>query len=155
LCSDDDIGINIMHNAQTAQYIVDENYETKLKKSNDKLKIKRIALELPPLTPEQDSVLANNLSFGCYRVVKFLFREQGKRTDVINRHCGVANVSDTVKGTEKAQTTALAKIGLTITCQITPAKNRFGSKGIIGVWWITISNQQKWFEAEQRISEAA
>jgi hypothetical protein len=144
-----------MINTQPAQYLVDEGYEAKLKKSDDELKIKRIALALPALTPEQDSVLASHLSFGCYRVAKFLFSKQGERTDTINQQCGVANVSDTVKGTEKAQTAALDRIGLTITCELIPAKNRYGSKSVIGTWWITISNQQKWFEAEQRISEAA
>jgi hypothetical protein len=155
LCSDDDIGINIMKNSQSAPYILDENYETRLKTSNDKLKIKRVALALPALTPEQESVLANNLSFGCFRVAKLLFRNQGVRTDIINQQCGVANVSDTVKGTEKAQTARLDRIGLTIHCELVPAKNRYGSKSVIGCWWVTISNQQKWFEAEQRISEAA
>jgi hypothetical protein len=137
-----------MINTQSAPHIVDDNYETKLKKSNQALKIKRVALALPALTPEQDSVLANNLSFGSYRVAKFLFSNQGQRTDAINQQCGVANVSDITKGTKKSQTMALARIGLTITCETVLAKNRYGSKGTIGTWWLEIANEQKWLEAE-------
>ena len=144
-----------MINTQAAPYIVDTDYEARLKKSNDELKIKRVTLALPALTPEQETALANNLSFGCYRVARFLFRKQGERTDTINQQCGVANVSDTVKGTEKAQTVALDRIGLAIDCEMVPAKNRYGSKGVIGTWWLTVTDQQKWQEAEQRISEAA
>jgi hypothetical protein len=144
-----------MKNPQTAPYLVDDQYEAKLKKVNDELTEKRIALTLPDLSPEQDNVLANNLSFSCYRVARFLFSKQGERTDVISPSCAVSNVSDTVIGFEKAQTAALDRIGLAIHCELVPARNRYGSKSVIGSWWITISNQQKWFEAEQRISEAA
>jgi hypothetical protein len=144
-----------LKNPQTAPYLVDEQYEAKLKKVNDELAAKRIALTLPDRSQEQDNVLANNLSFSCYRVARFLFSHQGERTDTISQRCAVGNLSDVVIGFEKSQTAALARIGLTITCQIIPAKNRFGSKGVIGVWWLTITDQQKWLEAEQRISEAA
>jgi hypothetical protein len=144
-----------MKNTQKTPFIVDEEYEVKLKKVNDELAAKRIALALPAITEEQDSALANNLSFGCYRIAKFLFRKQGERTDTINRQCGVANVSDTVKGTDKAQTAALDRIGLTITCVTVPAKNRYGSKGVIGTLWLTVTDQQKWKDAELKVQLVA
>jgi hypothetical protein len=144
-----------MKNPQTAPYLVDEQYEAKLKKVNDELAAKRIALTLPNLNPEQDNVLANNLSFSCYRVARFLFSHQGERTDTIGQRCAVGNLSDVVIGFEKSQTAALAKIGLTITCQIISAKNRFGSKGVIGMWWLTVTDQQKWQDAELKVQLVA
>jgi hypothetical protein len=152
---DGHIRVKIMKNTQKKPFIVDKEYEVKLKKVNDKLAAKRIDLALPKLTQEQDSVLANNLSFGCYRIAKFLFSNQGERTDIINRQCAVANVSDTVKGTDRSQTAALDRIGLAIDCELIRAKNRYGSKSVIGTLWLTVTDQKKWQEAEQRISEAA
>jgi hypothetical protein len=144
-----------MKNPQTAPYLVDEQYEAKLKKVNDELTEKRIALTLPDLSPGQDNVLANNLSFSCYRVARFLFSKQGERTDVISPSCAVSNVSDTVIGFDKAQTAALDRIGLTIHCELIPAKNRYGSKCVIGSWWLTVTDQQKWQEAELKAQQAA
>jgi hypothetical protein len=144
-----------MKNPQTAPYLVDEQYEAKLKKVNDELAAKRIDLALPKLTQEQDNVLANNLSFSSYRVAKFIFNNQGERTDRISPTCAVANVSDTVIGFGKSQTVALDSIGLRITCQVIPTKNRYGSKGVIGVWWMTVADAQKWKNAELKIQQAA
>jgi hypothetical protein len=144
-----------MKNPQTAPYLVDEQYEAKLKKINDEIAAKRIDLALPKLTQEQDNVLANNLSFSCYRVAKFTFKNQGERTDRISPTCAVANVSDTVIGFRKSQTVALESIGLRITCQIIAAKNRYGSKGVTGIWWLTVANAQKWKSAELKIQQAA
>jgi hypothetical protein len=133
-----------MTDLQKAPFLADEKYNTKLKKINGELAAKRIDFALPKLTQEQDSVLANNLSFSCYRVAKFIFNNQGERTDTVSPICAVANVSDTVIGFEKSQTAALDSIGLRITCQIIPAKNRYGSKGVIGTWWLEVADAQKW-----------
>jgi hypothetical protein len=144
-----------MTDLQKAPLLVDEKYNTKLKKVNDQLVAKRIDLALPKLTQKQDEVLANNLAFSCYRVAKFIYNNQGERTDNISQRCAVGNLSDAAIGFEKSQTSALARIGLTITCQIIPAKNRFGSKGVIGIWWMTVTDAQKWKNAELKAQQAA
>jgi len=144
-----------MLNTQSESFPVDEQYELKLKQTKAELAVKRDNFKLPPLTQNQDRALANNLSFACYRVAKFIFNNQGERTDTIAPTCAVANVSDTVIGFEKSQTAALASIGLKIECQKVAAKNRYGSKGTIGVWWLSITDHEKWLNAEMKVSNVA
>ena len=134
-------------------FLVDERYEDKLKKVNAELIKKRRASALPALTPAQEKVLADNLSFGCCRVAKFLFSQQGERTDTIKKSCAVTNVSDAVIGFEKSQTAALARIGLSITCEKIPARNLYGNKCVIGTWFLSIDDPQKWIELTNKCEE--
>jgi hypothetical protein len=133
----------------------DITYAQELAQVGKDAKIKSAALQLPPLTHEQDAALANNLSFNCYRIAKLAFKTQGKRTDNISALCSIGNVSGAVIGFEGANTRALESIGLKIYCDRVKAKNKFGTKTQIGLWYLEVENAQKWQEAELKTQQAA
>jgi hypothetical protein len=133
----------------------DATYNQKLAKVAAENKIKSAELQLPPLTEHQDAVLANNLSFNCYRIAKVAFKTQGKRTDYLNKHCSIGNVSGAVIGFKGGNERALKNIGLKIYCDRVKAKNKFGAKTQIGHWFVEVQDQQKWQEAELKAQQAA
>jgi hypothetical protein len=135
-------------NTHDTSYLVDEEYELNLKTINDNIIEKRIDLTLPRLNQNQKTALANQLSPACDRIVNYLFGKQGERTDTINQMCAVGNLSDAVIGSKGAQKLALYNIGLRVTCDKVKAKNRYGQKCKIGIWWIEVIDKDKWIKAE-------
>ena len=133
---------------------VNDAYLDDLARIDNELKEQRKANKLPPLTSIQDKVLQQcGVSFGCYRALKFLFSNQGARTDTISAQCAVGNVSDTFIGLRKRHTSLLNSIGLSVSCKNVKAMNRFGRKTTIGTWWLEIADQAKWETAQERAEE--
>jgi hypothetical protein len=134
---------------------VNDAYLDDLARIDNELKEQRKANKLPPLTRGQDEVLQQcGVSFGCYRALKFLFSNQGARTDIISAQCAVGNVSDTFIGLRKRHTSLLDNIGLSVSCKNVKAMNRFGRKTTIGTWWLEIADQAKWETAQVRAKES-
>lgn len=134
---------------------VNDAYLDDLARIDNELKEQRKANKLPSLTRDQDEVLQQcGVSFGCYRALKFLFSNQGARTDTISAQCAVGNVSDAFIGLRKRHTSLLDNIGLSVSCKNVKAMNRFGRKTTIGTWWLKIENQAKWEAAQERAQES-
>jgi hypothetical protein len=130
---------------------VNEVYLREHKEREKKLKVRRKNEALPPLTPIQDAALVDSqITFACYRGIKFLWANQGSRTDVISPQCAIGNLSDTFIGFEKRNTCLLDKIGLRVVCERQKDMNRYGMKTVIGIWWLTIADQAMWEEAQER-----
>jgi hypothetical protein len=142
-----------MHHNQSKKS--DATYNQELAKVDAENKIKSAKLQLPPLSENQDAVLANNLSFNCYRIAKVVFKTQGKRTDYLNKHCSIGNVSGAVIGFKGGNERALENIGLKIYCDRVKAKNKFGTKTQIGHWFVEVQDAQKWRTAELEAQAAA
>ena len=133
---------------------VNKTYLEELAKIDKDLRDQRKAKQLPTLTNTQDSALQfSGISFSCYRCVRFLFANQGARTDLISSQCAVGNVSDTFIGFKKRHTKQLERIGLSVTCENVKAMNRFGKKTTIGTWWLEVADPDKWEEAQKAVAE--
>jgi hypothetical protein len=125
--------------------MIDQGYKQELARIQRELSEKRIALSLPEITPAQRrSLLAAELMPSCIRLVEYLFKHQGSRTDTLSQHCAVANVPDVFM---KSRHT-LSKLGLNIACDVVKSINRYDTKTVIGTWWLVIEDYKKWQKAE-------
>lgn len=126
--------------------MIEQSYKQELARIQRELSEKRIALSLPELTPAQRrSLLTADLTPSCIRLVEYLFKHQGSRTDTLSSHCASINVPDVFMKNRSR----LASIGLNVFCDTVKSINRYDAKTVIGTWWLIIEDHKKWQKAER------
>lgn len=124
-----------------ATFEIDPRYQEMLERQAIQTVITRAQLALPPLQADQLERLENNLPDNAARLINFLFDDnQGARTDAIRSACSIGNVSDCAI----RQREHLKSLGLSLRCQEVRSLNRYGQKTVIGLWWLTIADPEKW-----------
>ena len=125
--------------------MINEIYKQELARIQHELSVKRIALSLPEITPAQRrSLLTAELMPSCIRLVEYLFKHQGSRTDTLSQHCAVSNVPDVFLKSR----CILSRLGLNVACDVVKSINRYNAKTVIGTWWLVIEDHKKWQKAE-------
>lgn len=125
-------------------HIADESYRKEMQRVEKALKLKKEKLSLQPLNSSQVRLLlTSNLMPSCVRLIQHLFANQGTRTDKLSHLCAVGNPSDVFM---KSRGT-LQGLGLNVVCDVVKSCNRYGSRTVIGTWWVIIESPQKWNKA--------
>jgi len=96
--------------------------------------------QIPPLTNTQIMRLTQRTGYPCFRLVTYLQRNQGQRTDAVSRDIAIANVSDVVMKERQG----LHSMGLDIECKMLSAVNRYNVPIRIGTWWLSVIDPVKW-----------
>lgn len=96
-------------------------------------------LELKPFTAEQDRRIAST-SFCAYRLVNYISKNQGARTDHISRDIAIGNVSDAAIRANPL----LRELGLEIQCKVVKSVNRYNEYTIIGRWFLVVVDCDRW-----------
>jgi hypothetical protein len=124
-----------------ATFEIDPRYQEMLERQAIQTSIIRAQLALPPLQAGQLERLQKHLPGNAVRLINFIFEDhQGARTDAIRSACSIGNVSDCAI----RQREHLKALGLSLRCQEVRSLNRYGQKTVIGLWWLTIADPEKW-----------
>ena len=116
------------------------SHKARLKQVDSHIRGKREQFRLMPLTIDQDLELQRALPFAFYRMVSYLVRNPGSRTDYIARDCAIINVPDQ----PSKYRPRLNAIGLDVVCDVQPAINRYGSATTIGYWFLVVLDENQW-----------
>jgi len=108
---------------------------------------------LPSLTRE----LGTRINVACppstYRLITYLWENNGARTDEISAKVAIGNVSDAAS--RPASIHAQEALGLAIMCEVYPSLNRYGQAGTIGRWWLSVTDMNKLYPEPANDSEYA
>lgn len=127
------------------------DFDTRLAAAEAHYQEQRKVLALPRMTDRQEVRLQTTVTFSAYRMVRYLFNgHQGARTDTIAAAVAIGNVPDVVMKNQGR----LAVLGLNIRCEEVPSINRYGSRTVIGRWWVSIVDPEKWYGPAANDSEA-
>jgi len=124
-----------------ALFEIDSRYQEMLERQAAQTAITRAQLALPPLQADQAERLQKQLPQNGSRLMQFLFDDhQGARTDAIRSACSIGNVSDcAIRARDGLQT-----LGLSLRCKEVRSLNKYGQKTVIGLWWLSIVDPEKW-----------
>jgi len=128
-------------------YPATKKFRLKVIEADTHYRQKRDALpSLPPLTHGVRTLINLCCPPSTYRIVCFLWENNGARTDQIAASVSINNVSDSAS--RPAAKDSLDALGLAIRCEVYPNINRFDQAGTIGRWWLTIEDHTRLFRED-------
>jgi len=126
----------------------------RVKAAEQKFKERKSAMpELPPLTREISTRINVMCPPSTYRLITYLWENNGARSDEISARVAIGNVSDAAS--RPAARDAQQELGLAIMCEVCPSINRYGQSGSIGRWWLSVTDMNKLYPEPANDSEYA